>query len=90
MTKNETASTQNLTTDQEKALETLKTMAQGNDDGRVSEYQARFGGVNMHKLKALVRRGLISQTYGEFLMPTGPLAGQTILTEAFYTITDNR
>lgn len=72
-----------LTEAQSNAAMKLATLALTNADGRVSEYEARFAGVNLQKLGVLVARGLFIKTYADFTMPTGPYAGQMVR-EAYY------
>lgn len=55
------------------------------ETGEVTDYAARQGGARVDALGALVRKGFLTVRRGDFTMPTGPLAGQTI-TERFYSV----
>lgn len=73
--------TANLPKTQAKTLAILADMP-----GEVSEYTARTNGANMAALKALTTKGYLTVRYGNFVMPIGPLAGETLLCQAFYTV----
>lgn len=55
--------------------------------GEVSRFAAVAAGANIPALNALTKKGLITARRAAFLMPTGPLAGETV-DEIFYTLAD--
>ena len=75
--------TANLPKTQTKTLAILAAMT-----GEISEYTARTRGANVAALKALITKGHLTVRYGDFVMPVGPLAGETLSNQAFYTVVD--
>jgi len=68
---------------QSKTLSIVQALAA---TGEVSEYAARTAGARVDALGALVRKGLLTVRYGDFVMPAGPLAGETLTSQSFYSI----
>lgn len=60
-------------------------LATVSENGEVSVYAARTGGAWVQALSALVKKGVLTVRYGDFVMPTGPYAGQTLTDQPFYS-----
>lgn len=77
--------TPKLTPTQFKTAVTVLGLAALSEDGEVSEYDARTNGAHLTALRALVDKGVLHVRRGDFVMPTGPYAGETLTGQAFYS-----
>lgn len=67
-----------LTATQTKTADIVLALIAASDNDEVSEYAVTLAGAHLTALYAIVRKGVLTIRRGDFTMPAGPYAGETV------------